>query len=88
MSGSRRQVLHRAAVARDGRCRLSLPGCTGLATQAHHLRPVADGGATVLANLVGACASCHAKVTAAARRGMRRWAPNEIAPVATQAFGA
>ena len=66
----------REAVLRRDRfvCRLRLPGCTGRATEADHVVPVAEGGACYdPANGQGACASCHAVKTAAeAARGRSR----------------
>jgi hypothetical protein len=50
--------LRRAVNARDrGRCRA--PGCTQRATQIHHIRHWADGGATCLGNLISLCDQHH-----------------------------
>ncbi|MDP8928661.1 MAG: HNH endonuclease [Actinomycetota bacterium] len=50
--------LSAAVIERDGRrCRLGLPGCTGVATTADHIDP---HGAGVAGNLQAACRSCNA----------------------------
>lgn len=63
------------ALQRDGyRCQLAIPGtCTGTATQADHITPVAQGGALTAANLQACCAPCHrAKTAQDAAEGRRR----------------
>lgn len=46
------------------RCEIRLDGCRGAASQVDHIVPVSQGGGHDQANLRGACASCHARVTA------------------------
>ena len=47
---------------RDPYCRVRLPGCTHITTQADHIVPVAFGGAEFdPANGQGICTSCHRK---------------------------
>ena len=50
----------RALIARDGGC----IGCHGhpALCQAHHIRPVAQGGPTTIANMALLCWNCHNKV--------------------------
>jgi 5-methylcytosine-specific restriction protein A len=44
------------------------------ATEADHIKPIAEGGANTVANGQGLCAPCHREKSAAeARRGYRRW---------------
>jgi 5-methylcytosine-specific restriction endonuclease McrA len=44
------------------------------ATQADHIKPVAEGGGNTIENGQGLCDPCHdAKTAAEARRGYRRW---------------
>jgi hypothetical protein len=51
-------ALRRALVARDG-TRCAFPGCNCRARDAHHVRHWADGGETVLSNLLGLCRAHH-----------------------------
>ena len=53
-------ALRRALAARDGRCRF--PGCQNRRCDAHHVRHWADGGDTVLDNLVLLCRRHHRAV--------------------------
>ena len=53
-------ALRRALAARDGRCRF--PGCQNRRCDAHHVRHWADGGETVLHNLVLLCRRHHRAV--------------------------
>ena len=53
--------LRRALRARDG-TRCVFPGCTHRGRDAHHVRHWADGGPTVLANIVGLCRAHHTLV--------------------------
>ena len=77
------QVVRPAILERDGgMCRAMLDGCTRMATEIHHAIEVVAGGSDRPDNLVSVCASCHAKLGAAAgttrvaptppRRGRRR----------------
>lgn len=55
-------VICRDVLDRDGRlCRLTLAGCTGVASEVHH---VGSRFVHSRSNLVAACGSCHGKVTA------------------------
>lgn len=49
--------LRAACIARDATC--ASPGCGARSTHADHIRPRSKGGADVLDNLRGLCASCH-----------------------------
>jgi hypothetical protein len=51
-------ALRRALVARDG-TRCAFPGCNCRARDAHHIKHWADGGATVLSNVLGLCRAHH-----------------------------
>ena len=53
-------ALRRALASRDGHCRF--PGCRNRRTDAHHVRHWADGGETVLENLVLLCRRHHRAV--------------------------
>ena len=53
-------ALRRALASRDGHCRF--PGCQNRRTDAHHVRHWADGGETVLENLVLLCRRHHRAV--------------------------
>ena len=53
-------ALRRALAARDGQCRF--PGCQNRRCDAHHVRHWADGGETVLDNLVLLCRRHHRAV--------------------------
>ena len=53
-------ALRRALAARDGQCRF--PGCQNRRTDAHHIQHWADGGETVLDNLVLLCRRHHRAV--------------------------
>ena len=56
----RMRKLRPECFVRDGyRCRAGMPGCTGAATQAHHLWPSEKGGPDDLANLLSVCSACH-----------------------------
>ena len=50
----------RALIARDGGCIGC--GCHPALCQAHHIRPVALGGRTTIANMTLLCWDCHNKV--------------------------
>jgi len=50
-------TLRRALSSRDGGCRF--PGCTNVLTDAHHVVPWIDGGATTLSNLLLLCRRHH-----------------------------
>ncbi|MDP2496936.1 MAG: DUF222 domain-containing protein [Candidatus Palauibacterales bacterium] len=52
--------MRRALEARDGCCRF--PGCGSRHTDAHHLTPWAEGGATALGNLALLCRRHHRRV--------------------------
>ncbi|WP_363319497.1 HNH endonuclease [Leifsonia williamsii] len=65
----------RAAVLQrcGGRCEIRGPKCTGKATEADHITPVAEGGTYTLSNGQGACTTCHAaKTKQEAARGRTR----------------
>ncbi|HET7310221.1 MAG TPA: DUF222 domain-containing protein [Mycobacteriales bacterium] len=69
--------LRRAVEARDrGHCRA--PGCTNRATEIHHIRHWANGGATCLRNLISLCDGHHWLVHeggfTVVRRSEGRWA--------------
>ena len=53
-------ALRRALASRDGHCRF--PGCQNRRTDAHHVRHWAEGGETVLENLVLLCRRHHRAV--------------------------
>ena len=53
-------ALRRALAARDGQCRF--PGCQNRRTDVHHVQHWADGGETVLDNLVLLCRRHHRAV--------------------------
>ena len=53
----------RAILTRDPACRLHLPGCTTVSTQADHITPTSLGGSHDQANGRGVCASCHQQAT-------------------------
>lgn len=80
-STSRWRRLRAVVLLRDeGRCRMGLEGCTGVATTVDHVVPKVLGGQDVLSNLRAACSSCNTKAGAAlaSRRGRlgsqsRRW---------------
>jgi hypothetical protein len=61
------------------RCQLRHPGCTTVATEAHHVNGLADTGRTRAEavdhhQLVAACHSCHdVETRAQADRGRSRW---------------
>jgi hypothetical protein len=56
-------------LARDGwRCRLALPGCITIATEAHHTDPGNEDESLIIA----ACAPCHHVVTQA-QAAAARW---------------
>lgn len=59
---------------RDGyECQLRLKGCTGKATQADHIIPVAEGGPPFeLANLRAACEHCNTSRGAARVHAMAK----------------
>ena len=50
----------KALIARDGGC--GGCGCHPALCQAHHIRPVSQGGRTTIANMVLLCWNCHYKV--------------------------
>lgn len=59
-STRRWRELRQQVLQRDGfQCQLQLPGCTGNATHADHVVPVAHGGDDTLGNLLAACADCN-----------------------------
>lgn len=62
-------------LTRDQHCQIRGPHCTGLATEADHIRNVAEGGNELdLANGQGACHNCHDEKTQdEATRGKNRW---------------
>ena len=62
----------RAQVLADAghRCQIGMPGCTGNATQADHIVPIAQGGPRLAReNLRAACASCNNRRGDGIRRG-------------------
>jgi 5-methylcytosine-specific restriction endonuclease McrA len=64
-------VVKRALLKRDKVCAM----CgERKATQADHIKPVAEGGANTYSNGQGLCDECHSiKSRAEARRGYRKW---------------
>lgn len=56
-----RKIRHHVLTRDANRCQLRLPGCTVVATDAHHTRPRSVVGDNP-AHLVAACASCNARV--------------------------
>ena len=58
-AATRRRVLDRD----QHTCQLSGPDCTGTATEADHVVPVAEGGTDDEGNGQAACATCHAVKT-------------------------
>lgn len=66
----RRIVLKRS----KGTCEIKLTGCTHRATEADHIKPIAEGGAEYDPdNGQGACSPCHQKKTQQeAQRGRER----------------
>ena len=65
-SGRRRgfpRTVALAIIRRDPVCRLQLPGCTGVSTEADHITPTAEGGSDHPSNGRGVCAHCHGVVT-------------------------
>jgi|AGTN01.1.fsa_nt_gi HNH endonuclease. len=47
------------------------PGCDGIATEVHHVKPIAQGGARLDPdNCISGAHSCHMKAEAAARKGV------------------
>lgn len=74
-TGSREHKDWRANVLkRDGGiCQTRGPGCQIRATEADHIVPIAEGGATSLENGAAICAACHKRKTSAeAARGRAR----------------
>ena len=55
------RAVRKATLVRDGfRCRIGLPGCRRVASQADHVVELEEGGAPYdLANLQAACGSCN-----------------------------
>ena len=75
LHGDEWQRERNAVMARDGgRCQAFLPGCTGTATEVHHLSYDLHNaiGAAPLWDLVAICAGCHHKVTLAERAARKK----------------
>ena len=63
----------RSILARDKRCMIAGPNCTGRAEQADHIVNWAEGGSDHPSNLQAACVPCHSEKTKAeAARGRAR----------------
>jgi 5-methylcytosine-specific restriction endonuclease McrA len=58
--------------AAGGRCQVQLPGCTGLATTADHIRSIDAGGGNGLDNLRAACKACNSRLGVEITNAKRR----------------
>ena len=58
--GAEFELAKRLVIERDGgRCRMRLPGCTGVATTADHIVPRSHGGTADPSNLRASCGHCN-----------------------------